>query len=149
MRRLAFLPLLALALAAPPAAAQDGGEQAAPSDAAMAGALLSAKRSYTRAERPRCGEKGAGGDIVVCAPDDGAQWRVPSTAESDPTSREALRDGVPRAPQLDRGSCRGQPGCITGGWAPPPIYIIDLAAIPEAPKDSDAEKVAKGEMSDR
>lgn len=148
MRRLACLPI-ALAFAAPPALAQEGGAEALPSDAAMAGALLSARRSYTRADRPRCGEKGAGGDIVVCAPDDGAQWRVPSTADSDPTSRAALRDGVPRAPQLDRGSCRGQPGCITGGWAPPPIYIIDLAAIPETPKDSDADKVARGEMSDR
>lgn len=148
MRCLACLPI-ALALAAPPAAAQDGGAETPLSDAAMAGALLSARRSYTRAERPRCGEKGAGGDIVVCAPDDGAQWRVPSTADNDPASRAALRDGVPRAPQLDRGSCRGQPGCITGGWAPPPVYIIDLAAIPQAPEGSDADKVAMGEMSDR
>ncbi|MDE2595787.1 MAG: hypothetical protein KGL44_02795 [Sphingomonadales bacterium] len=101
------------------------------------------------APKPRCGTRSSAGEIVVCAPDDGKQWRVPSTAESDPTSREALRDGLPRAPQLDRGSCRGQPGCIIGGWAPPPVYMIDLAAIPEAPAGSDADKVAKGEMQDR
>lgn len=103
-------------------------------------------------QRPKaCGSTDKDGDIVVCAPDDGKQWRIPSTTDSDPTSRQATRTGVPRAPQLDRGSCKGkgQLGCIGIGRAAPPIYMIDLSAIPATPKDSDAEKVAKGEMSDR
>ncbi len=90
-------------------------------------------------------------EIVVCV-DRGDDLRVPSTAESDPTSlaaRRALNNGIPRAPQLDRGSCKGKPGCIVGGWAPPPIYVIDLAALPEAPEGSDADRIAKGELPDR
>ena len=154
MRLLPFLAITAfLSCYAPDARAQESAaaqaaDQAA-ADRAMAGALLTAPAAYARRGRPRCGDKGPDGDIVVCAPDDGEQWRVPSTADSDPTSPEGMRDGVPRAPQLDRGSCKGQPNCFGGGWAPPPIYIIDLAAIPDSPKGSDAEKVAKGEMSDR
>ena len=97
--------------------------------------------------RLRC-RPGADGEIVVCA-DRGEGLKVPSTAESDPNSREArraLNGGVPRAPQLDRGSCKGQAGCITGGWAPPPVHYIDITALPEPPEGSDADKIAKGEM---
>ena len=98
----------------------------------------------------RCRSARKSGEIVVCV-DRGEDLRVPSTADSDPSSlaaRRALNNGVPRAPQLDRGSCKGQPGCMIGGWAPPQIYVIDLAAIPEAPEGSDADKIAKGEMPD-
>lgn len=100
--------------------------------------------------RRRCESDSADPDaIVVCAPDRGEDQRVPSTAETDPHSLAArlyLNNGVPRAPQLDRGSCKGQPGCFVGGWVPPPVYYIDLKAIPEAPEGSDADKIAKGEM---
>lgn len=99
----------------------------------------------------RCRSARKSGEIVVCV-DRGEDLRVPSTAESDPSSlaaRRALNNGIPRAPQLDRGSCKGQPGCVIGGWAPPPIYVIDPAALPEAPEGSDADKIAKGEMPDR
>lgn len=99
--------------------------------------------------RRRCESSGGDDAIVVCAPDRGEDLRVPSTSQSDPGSREARRErenGMPRAPQLDRGSCRGQPGCVVGGWAPPPIYVIDVKAMPEAPEGSDADKIAKGEM---
>jgi hypothetical protein len=102
-------------------------------------------------QRPKaCGTQDKNGEIVVCAPDSGKQWRVPSTTDSDPTSRQATRTGIPRAPQLDRGSCKGkgQVGCIGIGRAAAPMYMIDLSTIPETPKGSDAEKVAKGEMSD-
>lgn len=99
--------------------------------------------------RRRC-DSGGGDDtvIVVCAPDRGEDQRVPSTAQSDPASRAArheLDNGVPRAPQLDRGSCRGKPGCAIGGWAPPPVYVIDVKALPEAPAGSDADLIARGE----
>ena len=98
-------------------------------------------------QRRRCDSSGDADAIVVCAPDRGEDQRVPSTADSDPASREARRElnnGVPRAPQLDRGSCRGQAGCVVGGWAPPPVYMIDVKAIPEAPEGSDADLIAKG-----
>ncbi len=101
------------------------------------------------APKKRICDRSGGEEIVVCAPDHGEQWRVPPTSETDPMSHAALYDGLPRAPQLDRGSCRGQPGCMIGGWAPPPVYYIDLKAIPEAPEGSDADKVARGEMAER
>lgn len=103
-------------------------------------------------QRPKaCGTQDKNGEIVVCAPDDGKQWRIPPTSETDPTSRAATRTGMPRAPQLDRGSCKGkgQLGCLGVGRVPPPMYMIDLKSIPETPKGSDAEKVANGELADR
>lgn len=113
-----------------------------------------AKAAYGPAspQRPRnCGSQDRNGEIVVCAPDDGKQWRIAPPSERDPTSRQATRTGVPRAPQLDRGSCKGtgHVGCFGLGGKAKEIYMIDLGSIPETPKDSDAEKVANGEMSDR
>jgi hypothetical protein len=116
-------------------------------------ARLAAARSRTGVAsiQSRCDRPREGDEIVVCV-DRGEDLRVPTTAESDPSSlaaRRARNNGVPLAPQLDRGSCKGKPGCMVGGWAPPPLYLIDLAAIPEAPEGSDADKVAKGELPDR
>ena len=85
-------------------------------------AIARAHEAYGAVRRSSCGG-GDPGEIVVCARRERSQ-HVPSTAESDPTSLEARRErnnGVPLAPQLDRGSCKGQPGCIIGGWAPPPL----------------------------
>ncbi|MGN6355993.1 MAG: hypothetical protein ACTHLU_00745 [Novosphingobium sp.] len=143
--------LLAAALvvlaAGNPAFAQETGERAEQM-------VERAKAAYgpLAPQRPKnCGSQDKNGEIVVCAPDDGKQWRVPSTSESDPNSRQATRTGVPRAPQLDRGSCKGkgQVGCIGLGGRAREIYMIDLKSIPETPKGSDAEKVANGEMADR
>jgi hypothetical protein len=147
--RLRPSPALAAAtLLASPALAQSAEEL----DARVAERIAAAGETYRAApEQPACPGGAAGGEneIVVCGRDDSARWRVRSSRETDPLSRESLRDGLPRAPQLDRGSCKGQPGCMVGGWVPPPVYYIDLKAIPEAPAGSDAEKVARGEMADR
>ena len=94
--------------------------------------------------QPRC-EPGDGSEIVVCAQDE-SQFRALSTAEEDPTSDAALDDGLPRAPDFSKRCDPTYIGCITSGWAPPPIYLIDLKAIPEPPPGSDADKIAKGEM---
>jgi hypothetical protein len=98
-------------------------------------------------EFDRCRRRDDSAEIVVCV-DRGEDQRVPSTAESNPTSHEALYDGVPRAPQLDKGSCKGQAGCMVGGWVPPPVYYIDVSALPQAPAGSDADLVAKGELAE-
>jgi hypothetical protein len=132
--------LLACAL---PAAAQDA------TDAKVDAAIEQQKKVFgPPIPRKSCGVADARGEIVVCAPDNTEQ-RVQSSAELDPSSHAALYDGVPRAPQLDRGSCKGQAGCVSFGWAPPPIYYIDLKAIPEAPAGSDADLIAKGEKAER
>lgn len=159
MRLGAILALLLLWLAPGQAAAQsgavevvgeDGGEPAV--DPAVQARLDAAsRRTAITSVQSRCDRPRQGDEIVVCV-DRGEDLRVPTTAESDPDSlaaRRARNNGVPLAPQLDRGSCKGKPGCVIGGWAPPPLYLIDLAAIPEAPEGSDADKVAKGELPDR
>lgn len=139
-------PLAAIiALLPAPAAAQ----AAATPDDRVAEMLARADEAYGAVEPRKTCDSGNPDEIVVCARTDSSRYRVPSTTQSDPGSREALRTGMPRAPQLDRGSCRGQPGCMVGGWAPPPVYYIDLKALPEAPEGSDADQVAKGEKASR
>ena len=126
-----------------PAAAQDA------TDAKVDAAIAATRQVYgPPPPKRRCGVAAANGEIVVCAPDRGEDQRIPSTTDSNPTSREALYDGLPRAPQLDRGSCKGQPGCQSFGYAPPPIYYIDLKALPEAPAGSDADLIARGEKAE-
>jgi hypothetical protein len=134
-----LLPLLALAA---PALAQE-----APT-AEQAIEVQRATYGPPNPRQQRCGVPDASGDIVVCAPDN-EQYRVQSSAELDPDSHEATYDGVPRAPQLDRGSCRGQPNCFVGGWVPPPVYYIDVSALPQAPEGSEADEVARGERAER
>lgn len=139
--------IAALALFVPGCAVVQAGEPD-PVDERVAEILDSARAAYgVRDPRDRC-RRSAEGEIVVCV-DRGEDLRVPSTAESDPDSREArhIRDGeVLRTPQLDRGSCRGQPGCVRVGWAPPPIYEADVSQLPQAPEGSDADRIAKGEL---
>lgn len=133
-------------------AAIPAGAQAPDPDPQVAERLAAAKsRLGVETVQDRCRNARKSGEIVVCI-DRGEDLRVPSTAESNPSSlaaRRALNNGIPRAPQLDRGSCKGQPGCVVGGWAPPPIYVIDPAALPQAPEGSDADRIAKGELPDR
>lgn len=138
--------LAALALAAAgPACAQD----VPVGDGARAEAMIIAARPAVAApRRQRCDAPAAAGEITVCGAGN-AQFRAQSTAESDPNSRQATSNGVPRAPELGRRSCRGTFGCLVGGGVTPPPYIIDLKAIAESPAGSDAEKVANGQMSDR
>lgn len=143
--------LLSFAVGSVPGFAQDAGTQADQSAQTM---VDRAKAAYgpLAPQRPKaCGSQDKNGEIVVCAPDPGKQWRIQGITDSDPTSRQALRTGMPRAPQLDRGSCKGtgRVGCIGLGGKAQEIYMIDLSSIPETPKGSDAEKVAKGEKSDR
>ena len=120
-----------------------------PTDPIIAERLAAAQaRTGVASVQGRCARPREGEEIVVCV-DRGEDLRVPSTAESDPNSlaaRRARNNGVPLAPQLDRGSCKGQPGCVIGGWAPPPLYPIALKAIPEPAEGSDADKIARGEM---
>jgi hypothetical protein len=146
VQRLALAMAMALALPTAALAQSDPAEL----DAKVAERLGTAKASYGVPDpRLRCRPTPGSDEIVVCV-DRGEDQRVdrsppdPNTAEG----RRALNGGVPRAPQFDRGSCKGQPGCITGGWAPPPVYYTDVTALPEAPPGSDADKIAKGEMAE-
>jgi len=92
----------------------------------------------------RCSTPERRGDIVVCAPKQD-EFRMPSTADSDPNSKEALDDGQLRAPDVaGNGIFKGKATMGFGSVTQP--YIIDLSSIPKAPEGSDADKIAKGEM---
>ena len=87
-------------------------------------------------------------EIVVCGKkkDDDKQFRVPSTSESDPNSKEALEDGALHTTDFGE-SCAKNPGgvCLGFGKAPDPAYMIDFELLPDTPEGSDADKIAKGE----
>ncbi|WP_423141071.1 hypothetical protein ACOYW6_09440 [Parablastomonas sp. CN1-191] len=140
MGKLTALAMAALLL---PAAGPGNAQSMTAEEALAAAQGRTGADSVSRRCRPSSGD-----EIVVCA-DRGEDQRVPPTSETDPNSRAAreVRDGdTLRPPQMDRGSCRGQPGCVIGGWAPPPVYYVDLDKIPKPPAGSDADKVAKGEL---
>lgn len=137
---LLLLPGIALAqeVKATPDAAATAAQHTGPIDLTI-----------TSQRRPaRCGSSNGKGEIVVCGSDHGEDVRVPSTTDSDPHSREAQNTGVPHAPNVS-GLPDCSRGCIGLGKGPPIIYVIDVKAIPEAPRGSDADKVANGEISDR
>jgi len=123
-----------------------------PSDRQVAEGLFLSSAPTARKRQPACGEAsdkaGDKTDIVVCGADRGERWRVPSTTDSDPTAREAQRTGIARAPNVSAlPDCSR--GCIGFGKAPPRVYSIDLSKMPKAPAESDADRVARGEMAER
>lgn len=89
------------------------------------------------------------GEIVVCAPEQN-QFRMPSTADDDPTGVGA-NDGRLTPPDVaGKGIFKGKP-TMSGRCMIPPCpraqpYLIDLSTIPQAPLGSDADKIAKGEL---
>ena len=113
-------------------------------------ALESAKRAYSPPDlRPtrECPAPALVGEIVVCAqPEPAGKYRVPSSADLDPTGLGA-RDGKPHAP--DQITNYPGPvvanGCFIPPCPPPMPVLIDLKAIPEAPPGSDADLIARGE----
>ncbi|HOB13490.1 MAG TPA: hypothetical protein PK680_00720 [Novosphingobium sp.] len=144
MRRLALALLL---LPATPALAQSDPDEL---DRQVAERLAATKKIYGQPDpRLRC-RPTSEGEIVVCV-DRGEDQRM-GTGEPDRNTlegRKALNGGVPRAPDLDDLDCRTHPRgtCIQMGWAPPPVYYVDVSKLPEAPEGSDADKIAKGEMA--
>ncbi len=151
MSRSAGLAALIAIIAANPAVSQD-------QPAATAEQVIeSAQAAYGPAPpEPAC-EPQTGDEIVVCAREqDNSLFRVKSTSELDPQSEEAIDDGLPRAPDVSGPGIFTGPAtigglCIPGlqKCPPPPALMIDLAALPQAPEGSDADKVAKGQIPAR
>ncbi|MFV0644468.1 MAG: hypothetical protein ACK5NN_08210, partial [Sphingomonadaceae bacterium] len=96
-----------------------------------------------------------GDEIVVCGQEqDSSQFRVKPTSETDPASKQALDDGLPRAPNVDGPYIFQGPATISGlcgiglnKCPPPPVIFVDVSALPQAPAGSDADRIAKGEIS--
>ena len=107
---------------------------------------VAAQKATTDLRDKRCalGSSDAS-EIVVCAPRDPDKERYPGREQLD--SVRSTYDGIPRAPNFAKPSCKGQPGCISFGKVPPPMIFIDVKALPEAPAGSDADLIAKGEMA--
>jgi len=151
MSRSAGLAVLIVTIASGPAYAQE--QPAVTAEQVMENA---AKAYGPPPPKPECAPQ-EGNEIVVCAREqDNSVFRVKSSSELNPESEEALDDGLPRAPDV------GGPGIFTGpatigglcipglqSCPPPPAFLIDFSALPEAPEGSDADKVAKGEIPAR
>ena len=107
---------------------------------------VAAQKATTDLRDKRCalGNSDAS-EIVVCAPRDPDKERYPGREQLD--SVRSTYDGIPRAPNFAKPSCKGQPGCISFGKVPPPMIFIDVKALPEAPAGSDADLISKGEMA--
>jgi len=129
--------------------AQDVTRSAPAADAA---APLSAEESAAIAQRlmqgppqpQKCGVPARDGTIIVCGGKAASDAeRLPLRGELE--SARSTKDGLPRAPNVS-GLRDCSRGCIGLGAAPVPMYYFDLKALPEAPPDSDADKIARGEI---
>lgn len=88
------------------------------------------------------------GEIVVCGrlqTDNDQRLSTPDDARRR-YAAETMRQGDPRAPALAPPPCYlvKSPGCYRVGRVPPPAYMIDFAALPDAPPGSDADRIARG-----
>lgn len=111
------------------------------------GILITRDRA-TATPQQRCLRDSRPGEIVVCGQEED-QYRIPSTADDDPTGAGA-NDGRLTPPDVaGRGIFKGKPTmggmCLLPPCPPEAAYIIDLSSIPEAPAGSDADLIAKGE----
>ncbi len=103
-----------------------------------------AQRLLTAGQPKKCEKAGPDGAIVVCGGREANEKeRLPLRGELD--SARSTNDGLPRAPNVS-GLADCSKGCIGFGSVPPPMYFFDITKLPEAPPDSDADKIARGEI---
>jgi hypothetical protein len=94
--------------------------------------------------RERCSAP-APGEIVVCAPASD-EFRVTSPTDDAIATGEAVFDGLPRAPDVfGLPPCSAYVFCSKVGRVPPPVYLIDLEAIPEPLTPEEARHVFRAE----
>lgn len=89
------------------------------------------------------------GEIVVCRRRrDQSNERYSSSEEAERRyAAETMDKDSPRAPDVFGITNQGVTvarGCFIGPCPPPPAYIIDVEALPEAPPGSDADRIARG-----
>ena len=99
-------------------------------------------------QRADCAEP-EGDEIVVCAQlEEQSQFRVESSLDRNDDSKMKWMGDPPdvSGPGIFKGPATAS-GCIPGlTCPPPPVYLIDFDALPEAPPGSDADRIAKGEI---
>ena len=143
---------LALAFAAAPAVAQDSAGPPAPVNAPQpptAEQIAEAAREKLRPPEIRkpC-PPSSHGEIVVCGEVQHSTG-VPSSLDNAIAAGKAVPDGKPRAPDvLGMRPCESYTVCSKFGRPPPPVPLIDLKAIPEAPPGSDAARFKEDAEAD-
>jgi len=136
--------ILAVALAgsAVPASAQSDAPRTAEEF------IEAARETYSVDEtRPEACPAPVGNEIVVCRRiEDPDQFRVASPTERANAAGQMPPDPIPSAPYvLGLPECGVEVTCHRIGRTPPPIYIIDLAAIPVALTPEEAARVFRAE----
>ena len=107
---------------------------------------IGAQKATTDLTDKRCALGNADAtEIVVCAPRNPRENRFPGREQLD--SVQSTYNGIPRAPNFAKPSCKGEPGCFNIGKVPPPMIFIDVKALPQAPLGSDADLIARGEKA--
>ena len=133
---------IAVAGSATPAAAQTEAPRTAEQF------IETAREAYSVDEtRPEACPAPVGNEIVVCRRlEDPDQFRVASPTERANAAGQMPPDPIPQAPYvLGLPECGVEVVCHRIGRAPPPIYIIDLEAIPEALTPEEAALVFRAE----
>jgi hypothetical protein len=115
-----------------------GAQQATPGTAEQAEAR--ANQTFTVGAGAPCRPSSNSGEIVVCG-DSGEDQRIPREDTSTDLGDRRPPDLSPRYP----GTVVLR-GCFIPPCPPPQPIIIDIAAIPLAPKGSDADLISKGEL---
>lgn len=142
-----FAAIVALVVAAPtPVAAQSSPED-------VIGPILEEAEKAYRLEEPAperpadCPEPN-GNEIVVCAPIEGDpdRYRVTSSLEKGDDSHLAWTGQAPdvSGPGIFKGPATVGGLCFIPPCPKEPVYMIDVAALPEAPPGSDADRIARG-----
>ena len=154
IRSLVFAAPLLLPI---PATAQSLGSSEAekPTPSEVAEQLIARAKEVTSLEAPEperpadCveAESDVEGEtiIIVCAPvdDKQASYRGKSRLDSGDDSHLSWDGGAPNLEPVYPGVVVAR-GCFIPPCPPPPVYYIDVAALPEAPPGSDADRIARG-----
>jgi len=155
IRSLIFVAPLAITV---PATAQSPSETQEPSPAEVAEQLIARSKEVMSLDAPPpvrpadCTEAETAEDggtiIVVCAPveDDPESFRGRSRLDRGDDSHLSW-DGT--APYVGGKGIFTGPAtvsglCVVPPCPPPPVYYIDVGALPEAPPGSDADRIARG-----
>ena len=144
-------PLFALALAAVPCAPalaqEDGGDED------VVGPMLEEARQTYRVdppepERPADCPEAVGNEILVCAPveSDPDRYRITSSLDNGDDSHLSWGGEAPdvSGPGIFKGPATVGGLCFIPPCPKDPVYVVDVAALPEAPPGSDADRIARG-----
>jgi len=143
-----------------PASAQSIGSSEAekPTPSEVAEQLIARSKEVLSVEAPPperpadCVESQTDADggtvIIVCAPieDDPASFRGRSRLERGDDSHLSWDGSAPYVggEGIFTGPATVSGLCVVPPCPPPPVYYIDVGALPEAPPGSDADRIARG-----